>query len=286
MGNKAAVQKEKVKRIMKKQKMFVITVLCLVLVVMLAAGCAFSGARDATLPTEPAGSEQEDSLIVLYQGCEISTRPGVQTPFDMDITEANMEKYNIAYFNYENGAYQGMAEGNFGEPTYEGASVVQNVGRIALSQKYDAIPRDFTETTSLPPELMDLADCTAVTIHSIDLDGDGSMEHLVCYQVDHAQGEIGDGQPQASSGIMLFDEDYKKIADLVTLEEGFWARLKDAENKVFLSLQDVDYIDMDQDGAMEIILKIPTYEGLRISILKYQNGKLEGETGVEASLLA
>lgn len=131
-----------------------------------------------------------------------------------------------------------------------------------------------------------MADCSSVDINEIDLDGDGKNEYLVCYIVNYAEGEIGDGEPQASSGIMLFDNNYKKIDDLVILENGFWANIKEENYKVFLSLDDVDYIDIDNDGIMEIIIRVPTYEITEISIVKYSNNKIEGETNVKANLEA
>ena len=77
---------------------------------------------------------------------------------------------------------------------------------------------------------------------------------------------------------------YKKIADLVTLENGFWANIKEENQKVFLSLDNVEYIDIDNDGIMEIIIQVPTYEIMEISIVKYSNNKIEGKTNVKASL--
>ena len=84
---------------------------------------------------------------------------------------------------------------------------------------------------------------------------------------------------------MLFDYNYKKIADLVTLENGFWANIKEEARKIFLHLDNVEYIDIDNDGNMEIIIEVPTYDGTKISILKYSNNKVEGETNLKASVL-
>ena len=36
---------------------------------------------------------------------------------------------------------------------------------------------------------------------------------------------------------------------------------------------------------MEIIIKIPTYEGTKLSILKYTNNKIDGETNFQASVM-
>ena len=203
----------------------------------------------------------------------------------MEINYNSKRKYNTTYFNYENGKYQGETTGTFGEVTYEGFSIVKNVKRIAMTQKYNAIPREYKEIKELPKQLEDMADFSSVDINEIDLDGDGKNEYIVCYTVNYQKGQIGDGEPQASSGIMLFDYNYKKIADLVTLENGFWANIKEEDRKIFLALDNVEYIDIDNDGNMEIIIEVPTYDGTKISILKYSNNKVEGETNLKASVL-
>ena len=225
--------------------------------------------------------------ILLYEGSEILNKIGTQfiDLTEMEISEEAKRKYNTIYFNYENGKYLGETLGNFGEETYEGFSIVTNVKRIAMTQKYNAIPREYKEIKELPKQLEDMADCSSVDINEIDLDGDGKNEYIVCYTVNYQKGQIGDGEPQASSGIMLFDYNYKKIADLVTLENGFWANIKEEDRKIFLALDNVEYIDIDNDGNMEIIIEVPTYDGTKISILKYSNNKVEGETNLQASVL-
>ena len=222
--------------------------------------------------------------MLLYRGSEVSKKVG--TKFwdlsGMEINDNSQRKYNTTYYNYEAGKYQGETTGNFGEEiTYDGFSIVQNVKRIAMTQKYNAIPREFKSIQELPEQLIEMADYSSVNFNEIDLDGDG----IVCYTVNYEKGQIGNGEPQASSGIMLFDFNYKKIADLVFLENGFWGNIKEENYKKFLSLDEVEYIDIDNDGNMEIIIEVPTYDGIQISILKYSNNKVEGEINLQASVL-
>ena len=225
--------------------------------------------------------------ILLYEGSEILNKIGTQfiDLTEMEISEEAKRKYNTTYLNYENGKYLGETLGNFGEETYEGFSIVTNVKRIAMTQKYNAIPREYKLIEKLPEQLKDMADYSSVAINEIDLDGDEKSEYIVCYTVNYKKGQIGDGEPQASSGIMLFDNNYKKIADLVTLENGFWGNIKEEDYKIFLSLEETEYIDIDNDGIMEIIIEIPTYEGTKISILRYSNNKVEGEINLQASVM-
>ena len=226
-----------------------------------------------------------DNNIILYNGYEIEPRVGVQDPSDMKISDEAKSKYNVTYYNYENGKYAGTTKGEFGKETYDGYSAVNNVNRIAMTKEYNAIPRSYTRINELPKELIDMADCTSVDIDSIDLDNDGKEEKVVCYTVSYSKGQIGDGEPQASSGIILFDSNYKKIADLASLEDGFWAGFKEDDRKIFFSLDETEYIDIDNDNIMEIIINVPVYEGTRISILKYSNGIIEGKTNLKASVM-
>ena len=220
----------------------------------------------------------------MYEGKEIENKTGIQNLSDMKITNEANTKYNTKYYNYENGKYVGEKTGTFGERTTEGESCVENVSKIAISKKTDALPRTYSTIKELPKELEEMADYSSVEINKIDLDGDGKEEYIVCYTVDYKEGEIGDGEPEASSGIMLLDSNYKKVADLAILKNGFWGDIKEESSKVFLSLKDVDYIDLDNDGIMEILIKVPQYEGSQLSILKYNKGKIDGKTNLEVNV--
>ena len=50
----------------------------------------------------------------------------------------------------------GETIGTFGEETYEGVSIVSNVRKIAMTEKYNAIPRTFKIIKELPKELQDM----------------------------------------------------------------------------------------------------------------------------------
>ena len=51
-------------------------------------------------------------------------------------------------------------------------------------------------------------------------------------------------------------------------------------------MDNVEIIDIDNDGIMEILVEIPKYEGdPSVSMLKYKNGELSGDTNIECSLL-
>lgn len=233
---------------------------------------------------EATQKPQNDNYIVLYNGYEISKKVGIQNVSDMRKNPKSEKKYNITYHNYEDGKKEKTSKGKLVE-TYENYGQVENVEKVAISKEYNAIPRKFKEIKKLPNQLQDLADFTDVDIHSVDLNGDGKTEYIVGCELNYEKGDIGNGEPEAFSTIMLFDSNYNKIADLVTLEKGFWGNIKDEDSKIFVTLDDVQYIDIDQDGNMEIIIDIPTYEGTQISILKYNGKSIQGTTNYKASVL-
>lgn len=253
---------------------------------------------------ENVDSEIGDDYFILYRGYEMEKKEGIQYLEDMDYTKENEEKYNIEYYNYENGKYKGKIEGQV-EPTYgyndngyEGVCIVDNVRRIAISKNINAMPRKATRENMIPEELKDMLDYQVVEVDSIDLDGDGTQEHIVTWRVLYSEGEIGDGKPQESSGAMLFDSNYKKVADLVTLEDGFWGNgLQSYEEGMitadqleqyrnYIDINEIEYIDIDNDGIMEIIIRVPVYEGIEIDVVKYENGTVKGETDYQATMQA
>ncbi len=241
---------------------------------------------DILIVNDTLNEETSNEAFVLYDGVEIKKETGWINLFDnmVNLSKESEEKYNTKYYNYEKNKYLGESEGTF---QYEngGYNFVEKVGKIAINKKYNAIPRTSTKLNEIPTELSDMMDYPILEIESIDLDGNGSLEYILLCGVNYEANQIGDGTPVASSYIMLLDSNYKKIADLVSLEDGFTTEEKTEESKVFLSLDDVIYIDIDEDNIMEIIIKIPTHEEEEISILKYENGRLEGKTNIIPNIL-
>jgi hypothetical protein len=102
-------------------------------------------------------------------------------------------------------------------------------------------------------------------INKIDLDGDGTSEYI-CSYTSYTQ---MNGDDIDNSTITLLDGDLNVISDLVYLE---------SDSSVKLSLDaNVEYIDIDNDGTMEILINIPGYEWFTIDTFKYNNGVLQGE---------
>lgn len=256
--------------------------------------------------TQPVtNSVSQEDFFIVYNGREIQKDVGVKQTSDMETSENNKKKYNIKYYNYENGQYKGETKGIFGkEETYEGQSIVSNVSKIAISKKYNAIPRNITKMKVIPEKLKNEKMYPVQVLHpstgesvsvnfedlkvkSVDLDGDNKLEYLVCWKLDIEEGEYEDSHAESSSGIILFDNTFNKISQLVSIKQEFKNNQdkKDKKEETFVfDIDDVECIDIDNDGKMEVLIELPSWEGFTYSLLKYDNGKIEGEVNYEASL--
>ena len=214
----------------------------------------------------------EYPYFILYNGKEMEIKMGRQILDYMELNEENKTKYNIKYTSYSNGKKQ-TKEGKF-EEANEGYGVVQNIDKIAISSDYNAIPRKVKSIKTLPEELKLKLDYTNASAEEIDLDGDGKKEYLIVYEIEDKKENI------AKSTLMLFDSNYQKIATLMELDDG----IIDADKNVFLSLKDITYVDIDNDGILEILVQEPTDEADVVCVYKYANGNLEGEINVEVKL--
>lgn len=226
--------------------------------------------------------EKTNEKIVLYRGLDFSDGKNLN---DIKYNEENKKKYEIEYFNYENGEKLERSKGKLVE-TYEGISAVENVKKIAISVEYDAIPRKYTTIEELPEELYELADCNKVEIQSVDLDGDGKKEYIVASN-SYASPEDYDTDTYTNySDISLYDNKFKKIAILVKAKDQFREVDGKITSEFFCSLDDVEYIDIDDDGIMEVLVDLNYWENIGVNSYKYKDGKITGETECEINPLA
>lgn len=238
---------------------------------------------------EQVVEEDTESYFVLYKGCEIAIDPGNQNPLDfsVDLDETSEKRYNTTYYNYEKGLYKGETEGTF---KFEdgGYNEVKNVSKIAMTKKFNAIPRAYERLDKVPKQILDeLEEYDEVTADLLDIDGDGTKEYFVCVQDLRTE----DGEPVAYSAIMLYSHDYAKISDLVVIEDGVLSDAKkkttktlDDEDYVFIDLDRIEYIDLNDDNIMEILIDVPQWEELMLSIFDYSAYEVIGEQVVIESI--
>lgn len=273
----------------KKIKVSFKVVIALIIIVVII-GTAFaicilknsSNENNGADKNNTAIKEESKEKIILYKGLDFSDGKNLN---DITYNEANKKKYEIEYFNYENGEKLEKSKGNLVE-TYEGISAVENVKKIAISVEYDAIPRRYTTIEGLPKELYELADCNKVEIQSVDLDGDGKKEYIVASN-SYASTEDYDTDTYTNySDISLYDNKFKKIATLIKAKDQYREVDGKITSEFFCSLDDVEYIDIDDDGIMEVLVDLNYWENIGVNSYKYKDGKITGETECEINPLA
>lgn len=273
----------------KKIKVSFKVVIALIIIVVII-GIAFaicilknsSNENNGADKNNTAIKEESKEKIILYKGLDFSDGKNLN---NITYNEANKKKYEIEYFNYENGEKLEKSKGNLVE-TYEGISAVENVKKIAISVEYDAIPRRYTTIEGLPKELYELADCNKVEIQSVDLDGDGKKEYIVASN-SYASPEDYDTDTYTNySDISLYDNKFKKIATLIKAKDQYREGDGKITSEFFCSLDDVEYIDIDDDGIMEVLVDLNYWENIGVNSYKYKDGKITGETECEINPLA
>ena len=239
--------------------------------------------NSSTVATNTVGTDSKkimnEQLIVLYNGLvlDISKMDEVELKY-IDNHSDEKDKYIITYYSYENYAFKESKLGSLSTQVYEGLVKVENVGKVAISEDYNAIPREVKVVNTIPAIISDnnptVADYDTVKTLIIDTDGNGLDEYIL----------ILANKQTGFSKIALFDSKGAKIADLASIEKSKWDSTTNKE--YYLSISNIEVIDVDNDGIMEILIEIPKYEGdPTISLLKYKNGELQGKTEIECSLL-
>lgn len=220
-----------------------------------------------------------ENLIVLYNGLILDNSKMAQTELKyIDNADKYKDKYVITYYNYENFSFKDSKLGNLSDQVYEGLVKIDNVGKVAISESYNAIPRDIKIVNAVPTIVSDknlkISDYDAIKTIITDLDGNGTEEYIL----------ILANKGTGYSKIVLMDSAGVKVADLAYIEKSKWESVTTEE--YHLSLDNVEIVDIDNDGIMEIIIELPRYEGdPSVSLLKYKNGELQGDTNIECSLL-
>lgn len=220
-----------------------------------------------------------ENLIVLYNGLILDTTAMKKTELKyIDNADQYKDKYVITYYNYESFSFKESKLGTISTQIYDGLVKIENVGKIAISESYEAIPREIKVVNAIPTIVSDknpkIGDFDSKKAIITDLDGNGTEEYIL----------ILANKTTGYSKIVLLDSSGTKVADLAYIEKSKWESVTTEE--YHLSLSNVEIIDIDNDGIMEILIELPRYEGdPSISLLKYKNGELQGDTNIECSLL-
>jgi len=223
---------------------------------------------------------EENDTVFLYQGFEIKSKVGDTDSLDayLYMSEQNPQKYNVTFYNYEQGRFAGTTVGRYKGDT-GGYESVENVKTFAFSKQYNVFPRSYVMLNELPIQLVDMIDCSNIDVMEIDLDGDNKNEYIVCSQKDYS--EYDTDSEEAVSSVVLLNSEFEKIADIVTYTDDFIDGYKS-----YLSIDDITCIDIDEDGIMEILMDIPGWEWCTVKIVKYANGRIYEGSNIKAFSIA
>lgn len=240
-----------------------------------------TGQTNNTVTTDASNTRKtlNEELVVLYNGLILDTKKMDEiTLHYIDNTNVASDKYVITYYNYENYGFKEAKLGTLSTQVYEGLVKMENVGKVAISEDYDAIPRDVKVVNTIPTIVSDnnpkVTDFDTVKTLIVDLDGNQTDEYILVLA----------NKTTGFSEIMLTDSKGVKVADLASIEKSQWK--KDTNAEYYLSISNVEIIDIDNDGIMEIVIEIPQPTGNpTVSLLKYKNGELSGKTEIKCSLI-
>ena len=236
---------------------------------------------NTTISTSDADSRKvlNEEIIVLYDGLvlNVSEMKVVDLQY-IDNSSTEKENYVITYYNYENFGFTDSSLGILSSQVLDGLVKIDNVGKVSISESYDAIPRDIQVINSIPAVVLDnnsdFADYdTRKTIIS-DLDGNGTNEYIV----------ILSSTTTGESRIVLVESTGFIKATIATMNKAGWEAV--STDGYYLSYNNIEILDVDNDGIMEILFEIPTTLATptQVSLLKYQNGDLIGTTDLSCTL--
>lgn len=243
---------------------------------------AIADASSGTTTTTDENTKKlmNESLVVLYNGLLLDTSKMDEVTLQyIDSKKDESDKYVITYYSYENYSFKESKLGIFSSQLFDGLVKIDSVGKIAISEDYNAIPRNVKVVNTIPTIVADnnpkVSDYDSIKTLIVDLDGNGADEYILVLA----------NKKTGYSKITLVDSKGAKVADLASIEKSKWK--KDTNAEYYLSISNIETIDVDNDGIMEIVIEIPHATGdPTISLLKYNNGIITGKTGIECSLLA
>ena len=256
----------------------------------------------------------EDSNLnynIIYYNYPISEKLGLHSvpgQAGPEATAENKSKFITTYYSYKSDGYMRKIEPSFEKAREEyGELEFTNIEKIAVSKNYDLMPRtieydcgvdfysdyenddgyyDYYDNVNAYYSDKDLLGVFAPDIARIDLNGDGNYIYIK-YTREKINLIYSDKEEVLglSFNYDVFDKEGNHLATLVSIVRPYE---KNYDKETAPSLKEDDSIvcaDLDGDGKMELIVEIPWYEyGRDVSIYKYENGKILGETELIRSI--
>ncbi|MBR2290313.1 MAG: hypothetical protein IJ867_07010 [Clostridia bacterium] len=244
-------------------------------------GNATVNTNTTTVTTGEADNRKvlNEAIIVLYKGLILdSDDMGVVELKYIDNSNPSKDNYVITYYNYENYGFKNSSLGTLSNQVIDGLVKIDNVGKVAISEKYEAIPREIQVVNAIPAVVLDnnsdLANYDTKKTIITDLDGNGTNEYIL----------ILASKVTGESRILLVESTGLIKATIAKMDKSGWEEI--SSDGYYLSYSNIEVLDIDNDGIMEILFEVPNSSGTpsQVSLLKYKNGDLAGVTDYICSL--
>ena len=170
----------------------------------------------------------EDTLpdYVLFNGFVIDTTLSEQMPYCMwDDKYDRNEFSDRLFYNYSQGQFTGKSLG-FVQEFFDDSFYVANLDKFAFTEDFDVVPRPLERVWPVPnvvleknPELQiynHIDDNYTCEGFDVDLDGDGTQEHILCYNDLSA----------ANTTTALYDADGDLVDVLMYIRGAYWAGIE------------------------------------------------------------
>lgn len=245
-------------------------------------GTPVSQTGNTTVTTGEADNRKvlNESIVVLYKGLILdSEKMGIVELKYIDNSNPSKDNYVITYYNYENYGYKNSTLGTLSTQVVDGLVKIDNVGKVAISEKYEAIPREIQVVNSIPAVVLDnnsdLANYDSKKTIITDLDGNGTNEYVL----------VVANKSTGESKILLVESTGFIKATIAKMDKSGWDGV--SSDGYYLSYSNIEVLDVDNDGIMEIIFEVPTTNSspTQIDLLKYKNGEVTGTTDYVCSLI-
>lgn len=221
-----------------------------------------------------------EAIIVLYKGLILDIeKMGLVELKYIDNSNPSKDKYVITYYNYENYGFKDSSLGTLSSQVVDGLVKIDAVGKVAISEKYEAIPREIQVVNSIPTVVLDnnsdFSNYDTKKTIITDLDGNGTNEYII----------IISSKVTGESRILLVESSGIVKATIAKMDKSGWDTI--TSDGYYLSYNNIEILDIDNDGIMEILFEVPTTSSspTQISLLKYKNGELLGTTDYTCSLV-
>lgn len=245
-------------------------------------------------PEKNNQTPQNEQPIVLYYGVsldEIDQENNIIKETDPEKKEQLYSKYEREYYLYSNNSLVGKADGKLEERGFDYywqvtfPDELNYEYEVAISDSYNPYPRKIVNTDSNFAEEFDAngkvlneinnkfnVNSMVKELSRIDLDDDGKDEFLA----------LAVDKNNYFFAKCLIDSDYQIVSYLTVFKE----KHDDFDELVmnYDLFNSGEIFDMDNDGIMEVLVNLPSYEGLSFKAFKYKQGSFDGDFITETSI--